>query len=36
MHIRDLPQQGNLNARKHFKDLDIDGRIILKWVPKPK
>jgi hypothetical protein len=25
---------GNLRERDHFEDLDIDGRIILKWTLK--
>jgi hypothetical protein len=25
---------GNLRERDHLKDLDVDGRITLKWFPK--
>jgi hypothetical protein len=31
-HLRNEKYLENLKEREHFKYLDIDGRIILKWI----
>jgi hypothetical protein len=32
LHMARINRTGNFNGRDKFGDLDVDGRIILKWI----